>query len=446
MAIEILMPTLGATMKSGTILEWFKKEGEEVVEGEPLLEIMTDKIEMEIEAETSGVLLKKLYDTDVEVAVNEVLAYIGEIGEEIPEKQKVASPATDVLNEESLKSSLHSSGVDVENDVENLNKPRRTPAALKLAKERNVDLQSVAGSGPKGRIHLGDVKKYLKASDGVVKSTPLANKIADHHQIDLSAIKGTGVNGKVVSDDVKSNVVEPPHSQELTKTPETVPMQGVRKIVAKRMVESAFTAPHVTLTSEVDMSQSMELRKQLLPIIEKQINKRISYTEIIMKAVAYTLGKHPMLNASLNEDEIIIHPQINIGLAVAISNGLVVPVVKDADQKGLAELTDSCKHLGSLARDGKLTAEYMSGGTFTISNLGMYDIDAFTPIINQPETAILGVGRIHEKPVAINGALEVRPMMAVSLSFDHRIVDGAPAAAFLTELKALLENPFHLLV
>lgn len=445
MAIEILMPTLGATMKSGTILEWFIKEGEEVVEGEPLLEIMTDKIEMEVEAISSGVLLKKLYDTDVEVGVNEVIAYIGEKGEDFPENPSLESGATDVLIEENQKSPLPL-GVTVENNLENPKKLRRTPAALKLAKERNVDVHSVTGSGPKGRIHLVDVKKYIKETNDILKTTPLANKIANHHQINLSTIKGTGANGKVVSEDVKNKIHEQSHSQKPNIAQETIPMQGIRKIVAKRMVESAFTAPHVTLTSEIDMSQSIELRGQLLPIIEKQINKRISYTEIIMKAVAYTLRKHPMINVSLHEDEIIIHPHINIGLAVAVANGLVVPVVKGADQKGLAELTDSCKHLGSLAREGKLKSEFMSGGTFTISNLGMYDIDAFTPIINQPEAAILGVGRIHDKPVAIDGALEVRPMMAVSLSFDHRIVDGAPAAAFLTDLKSLLEHPFHLLV
>jgi pyruvate dehydrogenase E2 component (dihydrolipoamide acetyltransferase) len=219
----------------------------------------------------------------------------------------------------------------------------------------------------------------------------------------------------------------------------------MRKVIAQRMAASAYTAPHVTLTTEADMSQAIEVRTTLLPAIEKMTGQRLSYTAIILKAVASALARHPKVNVSLKDDVIEYHESIHIGLAVAVTDGLVVPVIKEVDRKGLAELTVDSKRLAGLAREGRLLPDDMRGGTFTISNLGMYAIDAFTPIINQPESAILGVGRIHEKPVGVDGQIVLRPMMSLSLSFDHRVVDGAPAAAFLQEVKEMLESPYQML-
>lgn len=194
------------------------------------------------------------------------------------------------------------------------------------------------------------------------------------------------------------------------------------------------------------MSASVAMRQELLPVVEQKVRQRLSYTEILMKAVAAALASHPSVNASLQGDTILFHEYVNIGLAVSIPDGLVVPVVKNADQKGLAQLTAECKDLAMRARENKLLPDDMSGGTFTISNLGMYAIDAFTPIINQPESAILGVGRIQEKPVGTDGNIVLRPMMTLSLSFDHRVIDGAPAAHFLQDVKELLEKPYQLIV
>lgn len=223
-------------------------------------------------------------------------------------------------------------------------------------------------------------------------------------------------------------------------------LKGLRKAIAEKMLESVRTIPHVTLTSEVDMTKAIEVRKALLPVIEGQTGYRLSYTEIIMKTVAHVLGNHPKVNASLIDNEIIYNKDINIGLAVAVENGLVVPSLKQVNTRGLAELTEMSKILGKKARESKLTPDEMQGSTFTISNLGMYAIDGFTPIINPPETAILGVGRIIEKPVVVEGQVEVRPMMVLSLSFDHRVIDGGASSRFLTDLKASLEKPFSLLV
>ncbi|MBM7607403.1 pyruvate dehydrogenase E2 component (dihydrolipoamide acetyltransferase) [Lysinibacillus composti] len=451
MATEVLMPKLGATMESGTIVEWFKKEGDHVEEGEPLVEILTDKIEIEVEASASGILLKALYEKDTKIPVNEVIAYIGAEGEQISENSTYETANANAVQDVEVQSQPASVSSIVPTTSEQISeigqKPRRTPAARVLAEEKGVDLQSVSGSGPLGRIHRIDVEKFLEQNERVVKATPLAQKIAAEHKVDLSVVKGSGSNGKIRSTDViQSTQVTQEIGIHKIESTNTIPLQGVRKIVAQRMANSAFTAPHVTITSEIDMNQVIELRKQLLPIIEQEVDYRLSYTEIIVKAVAQALLKNPVVNASIQDDQIVLHQHAHIGLAVALENGLVVPVIRHVEQKGLAELTKTCKTLGVKAREGKLAHNEITGGTFTISNLGMYAVDAFTPIINQPESAILGVGRIIEKPVVNGGEIEVRSMMVLSLSFDHRVIDGAPAAQFLTDLKTILENPFRLLV
>ncbi len=445
MAKEIFMPKLSSTMQVGTLLQWFKKEGETVEVGEPLFEIMTDKINIEVEAYEAGTLLKCYFDEDAEVEVNHVVGFIGNPDEVVPDSPPGVSGSTDTSNDDSEKEEVVAEDV-IDNvtqpTLENGEKQRATPAARKSAKVNEIELAAVPGSGLNGRIHVADVEAFIK-SEVAPKATPLAKKVAHSVGVDLATISGTGANGKIYRSDVDQVGI-----QKQTEVPaqRKIKLEGLRKIVGKRMLESVTTVPHVTLTTEVDMSKVIEIRKQILGKIEKQTGYRLSYTEIIIKAVAKTLKNHPNVNASLQGDEIILNDKINIGLAVAIDNGLVVPVVNEAEQKGLAALTEECKTLGKAAREGKLKPDQMTGGTFTISNLGMYAIDAFTPIINKPETAILGVGRINEKPVGINGSIELRPMMSLSLSFDHRTIDGAPAAAFLTDLKTALEMPFELLI
>lgn len=444
MATKVVMPKLGATMEQGTIVNWLVKVGEKVEYGEPLVEVLTDKVNIEVEAEMDGVLLKTCFEAEEVVQVHDVIAYIGEEGEVIEDTEdetlQQASASSNSGAQETTKEIIPEKLTGTESQA----KIRRTPAARKLAKENNLSLEIVQGTGPKGRIQKADVEEHLRYSIQKTKATPLAKKIAHSNHLDLGQIQGSGVNGKIVRDDVlKHSKAEMDASVHAVKK---TSFTGMRKVIADRMVQSAYTAPHVTLTSEIDMTNCVNMRKELLPIIEKQNGYRLSFNEVIVKAVAHTLQNHLSLNVSLQNDEIIHYSTINIGFAVAVPNGLVVPVVKNANQKGLAAITEECKTLGSLAREGKLLPDHMKDGTFTISNLGMYAVDAFTPIINQPEAAILGVGRIQEKPVGVNGEIKLRSMMTLSLSFDHRIVDGAPAAEFLTDLKDVLENPYKLII
>lgn len=448
MAKEIFMPKLSSTMSVGTLLQWFKEEGDSVSVGDPLFEIMTDKINIEVEAYEEGTLIKRYYKEDDEVPVNHVIGYIGDSNESVPDHPPGSAEGNSEATSNSDDNGSAPSVMEEERQSVNAftEKPRVTPAARRVAKQKGIGLQEVPGSGPKGRIHVADVVSY-SINHASPKATPLAKKLAHAQGVNLSGMQGSGTNGKILKQDVEGSLASPvTTTQPVQQVKRTVKLDGMRKVIAKRMAESAYTAPHVTLNSEIDMSKAIEIRKQLLGKIEKQTGFRLSYTEIILKAVAQTLKNHPIINASLQGDEIVFHDEVNIGLAVAVDNGLVVPVIKHADLKGLAALTEECKTLGNAARENKLTPAQFSGGTFTISNLGMYAVDTFTPIINQPELAILGVGRIVEKPVGINGAIVLRPMMGVSLSFDHRVIDGAPAAAFLTDLKTVLENPFELLI
>lgn len=445
MAKEIFMPKLSSTMEVGTLLQWFKEEGDSVEVGEPLFEIMTDKINIEVESYEEGILLKRYFEEDDEVPINHVVGYIGEAGEEVPD----SPPGESGVSGKPVSTEAPQQQGETESEERPSEQPekfRATPAARRIAREREVSLTEVEGSGPKGRIHQADVESFAAASATATASssaTPLAEKVAKAEGVELQEVSGSGPRGKIYRADVEQ-AKQPAASQ--AAPAKRVKMAGIRKAVADRMLHSKTTAPHVTLNSEIDMTEAVAMRKQLLGPIEKQTGYRLSYTEIILKATAHALKRHPNINISLEGNEIVHHEAINVGLAVALQDGLVVPVIKDADQKGLAELTVACKTAGQAAKDSKLKPDEMSGGTFTISNLGMYAVDTFNPVINQPESAILGIGRINEKPVGLNGQIVLRPMMGVGLSFDHRVIDGAPAAAFLTDLKAVLENPFELLL
>ena len=419
MATDVIMPKMGATMEEGTIVTWFLNKGEYVEEGSPIAEIQTDKIAIEIEAEVSGTLLHTCYEAGETVKVHEVIAYIGEKDEVIE-----VGIASEQNHEKELPNAL----------TEPFHKIRRTPAARVLAKEHNLDLSEIVGTGPNGRIEKKDVLQIIR--ERKQKITPLANKIAKAENLDVEKIMGSGAYQKITKKDLIL-----PKIDEKSK-----PLRGMRKVIAERMSQSAFTAPHVTITSEVDMTNCIKLREELLPEIEKSTGHRLSFNEILLLATAKTLVKHPQINASIINDYIVEHESINIGFAVSVEEGLLVPVVKETNKLGLTELTATCKELGLLAREGKLFPQHLEGGTFTISNLRMYAVDSFTPIINQPQSAILGVGRILEKPAVVNQSIEIRSMMVLSLSFDHRLIDGAPAAAFLTDLKELLENPMKLLL
>jgi len=447
-AKPVIMPKLGMTMETGTIIRWFKEEGEPVKAGEVLFEVMTDKINIEVESYETGILLKRYYEAEAVVPVNHVIAYIGEAGEQVPERPPEDAPSgeagetkTASLSEGRPAEEPPAEGTPAEEGDSGGGKVRATPAARRLARERGVPLEQIRGSGERGRIHLADVEAYLE--EHAVRATPLARKAAEAEGIDLRTVTGSGVHGKIMKQDVEAARAPAAPSAADEKM---VKLEGMRKIIARRMSESAFTAPHVTLSTEADMTRVIELRESLLPIVEQQTGYRLSYTEVIVKAAAMCLRRHPQMRVQLQGEYIRYVQDVHVGLAIALEQGLIVPVIRHADQKGLAELTRECKTLASLARENKLTPDQITGGTFTVSNLGMYAVDMFTPIINQPESAILGVGRIAEKAVGLGGQIVLRPMITLSLSFDHRVIDGAPAAAFLTDLKRMLENPYELLI
>lgn len=404
MAHEVTMPKLSSTMDEGTITLWLKEEGDSVEIGEAIFEVMTDKIAIEVEAYEEGMLLKKYIGDGESAPVNSVIAYIGEAGEIVPE----TTPSVEIVETEVVIS--ETAGATPEAKTENIatSKIRATPAARRIANEKQINLAEINGSGPKGRIQALDVKNYQSP-------------------------KTTGKNSHEIESDV-----------------EVIAWEGMRKVIADRMSYSKTTIPHVTMQAEVNMIKAKELREQVLPMVEAQTAERISYTEIIMKATMVALKEFPIFNAHGKEDAIYQYSQINLGIAVAVSDGLLVPVIKEANKMGLADLTKQTKELTSKARNGQLTGDDLQGGTFTISSLGRSKVQSFNPIINAPEVAILGVGGMKSVWQMVESEVgsefvEV-PTLNLSLSFDHRVADGAPAAAFLSRIVELLENPLGLLL
>lgn len=343
-------------------------------------------------------------------------------------------------------------------------KLRATPAARSLAKKFEVDLFMVNGTGAKGRVHKDDVLDYLENQRP--KITPLAKKIAEANNIDYTTIKGSGFRGKILKEDilplvekpqekVVNDVVKEEKPKEVTniqaKENETIiPMTAMRKVIAKRMSESYFLAPTFTLNYEIDMSELKALRSKLIEPIKEQTGLKITFTDLISMAVIKTLMKpeHKYVNASLTPDvkNIILHNYVNLSMAVGYDDGLLTPVLKNADKMSLTEIVVGLKDLAKRALEMKLKPDEMNGSTFTISNIGMYGVDSFNPIINQPNSAILGVSATVDKPVVRNGEIVIRPMMNLCLTIDHRIVDGLAGAKFMQDLKKLLENPIMMLV
>lgn len=360
---EIFMPKLSSTMEVGTILEWLKEVGDTVEVGEPLFEIMTDKINIEVESYEEGVLLKKYYQEDDEVPVNTIVGYVGQPDDEVPDEPPANTQDEAVSGDESVEAESEGGSIkdSFREGISEAGKLRATPAARRIAKENDFALSAVSGSGPKGRIHEKDVELAIK--DNNVLITPLAEKIAKEHYLDLSQIIGSGVRGEIKKEDVENYLAAQESHGDTSVPTERVKLKGLRKAVADKMLDSVRSIPHVTLTTDIDMTQVIKMRKELLPTVEKQTGFRLSYTEIIMKATAHTLTRHRNMNTSLVDNEIVYNNNVNIGLAVAVENGLIVPSVQDVDKKGLAELTEVSKSLGKKARDNKLTSLEMTGST-----------------------------------------------------------------------------------
>ena len=462
MAVEVIMPKAGSEMEEGEIVQWFKNEGDHVEAGEVLLEIVTDKVNMEVEAEATGTLLKILAQAGDVVPVVQTIAWIGEPGEKIPG----ASESGEVAPAETIIEKKVDYTPVKEVEVVDYSGIRATPAARAYARKKGIDLSKVQGTGSKGRIHKDDVLDYKLNSK--VKISPLAERIAKIEGINTESIVGTGPNGKIMKADIMAvlhgaqKVEAAPKAEVAQKAPkapkapnenqwgvvETVPMSPMRKVISKRMSESYFSAPTFVVNVEVDMTELLALRKKVVDAIIEETGKKATVTDFISLAVIKSLMKHPYVNASLSSDEkeMYLHHYVNLSIAVGMDSGLVVPVIKGADKMSLKELVVASKEITTKALNGKLKPDEMADSTFTISNLGMYGVKSFVPIINQPNTAILGVSATVPKPVVYNGEVTVRPIMTLTLTADHRVVDGLEGAKFMKTLKEAIENPLSLLI
>ena len=343
-------------------------------------------------------------------------------------------------------------------------KLRATPAARKLADDLGINLYDVSGTGAKGRVHKEDIESYREFN--IVKITPLAKRIAEENNIAWQEIQGTGIRGKIMKKDVltllpenvdSDSIKSPAQIEKAEEIPDNIipygeierlPMTPMRKVIAKRMVDSYLTAPTFTLNYDVDMTELLALRKKVLEPIMEATGKKITVTDLLSMAVVKTLMKHPYLNSSLTEDgqTIIMHNYVNLAMAVGMDNGLMTPVVYNAEKMSLSELVVAFKDVIGRTLNGKLAPSELQNSTFTISNLGMFGVQSFGPIINQPNSAILGVSSTIEKPVVVNGEIVIRPIMSLGLTIDHRIVDGMAGAKFMKDLKELIEDPISMLV
>lgn len=432
MAKVVVMPKLGLTMTEGTVSSWLKKEGDAVKEGEPLFEVETDKLTNTIEASATGVLRKIIAGEGVTVPVLDKIAVIAAADEDISgllapgAAPAAAAPAASVA----LAAAAAPARPAGERVV-------ASPRAKKLAREKGIDIALVTGTGPNGRVTEEDVENYKAApaapAEPAVKASPLAAKVAADAGIDLADVPN---HGRVLAQDILSYLENSREKGAAAEREETVAMNGMRKAIAKNMLNSHMTSPTVTFNLGVDMTAMKDYREQL-----KGKDIKVSYTDLLVKFVAKALTEYPLLNCSVADNKIIYKHYVNMGVAVALDNGLVVPNVPDADKKSLTQIHDEVKDLAEKARSGGLPMEALKGGTFTITNLGMYGIESFSPIINQPEVAILGVTTMEDKVVVRNGEMVIRPIMNLSLTADHRVVDGSVAAEFLQRVKTLLENP-----
>jgi pyruvate/2-oxoglutarate dehydrogenase complex dihydrolipoamide acyltransferase (E2) component len=384
MSVDVILPALDSLMEKGTIVQWIKADGERVEKGQPIAVIETEKVTAEIESPASGIL-KVACPVGSTVAVREVIGHIHVAGTDMPE----AKP-------------------------------------LEVSTEKKENVEEVRG-----------------------RSTPAARKLARERGIDITKIKGTGPGGIITRDDVVSQVavlVPSLSAAKLVQEEEVIPLVGWRKTMAEKMAQSKRTAAHITTVAEVDVTELLALREKILPVLQEKEKLKITVTPFIVKAVAQALQEYPIVNSSLLEDKIIVKKYCNIGIAMAREEGgLVVPVIHHAEEMNLLQTARKLEELTEKAKAGKLAIEDVRGGTFTITNVGMMGVIFNTPIINPPETAILSAGAIVKKPVVIEDQIVIRYRMYLTLSYDHRVVDGAPAIRFLQRVRQLLENSYSLL-
>jgi pyruvate dehydrogenase E2 component (dihydrolipoamide acetyltransferase) len=415
MAIRLDMPQLGLTMEKGTILQWLRAEGETVQKGQPVVLIQTEKVEYEVEAPAAGMLLKVIAKAGVELPVGGLMGILGQPGEDV--SPLLAAPPSP-------------------------GEPRAATVA--------TGAPSAAASGPTPAAPLA-----AAAIAERIKISPVAKKMAQEHGIDIAALTGTGPEGRIVREDVERAIASrgAPSAgypaerlgdqapSEATAVPDSIPLTGIRKVIFDRMGQSWREAARVTLFADADMSELVRLRQARLADWERRFGIKPSYSDLIHMAVARALRDEPRINCRLDGQAVRIRKEVNLAFAVDLGEGLVAAVIRDADKQSLGDLARAARDLADRARSGRLSPDEMADGTFTVTNLGTVGVEYFTPIINPPQAGILGVGKIMEKPVVRHGGIHVRSMMTLSLVFDHRLIDGAPAARFLTKVKELLEQP-----
>ena len=438
---EVIMPALGMAQDEGVLLRWLKKEGEMVQAGEPLMEVATDKVDVQVEAPASGLLTAVTAQEGDEIPVGQVIALIAAEGEELPAKPVSAPLATDM------------EGSEGEPPAQSVPSQSRVPSpvAARMAAQHGIDLADVPAVG--GRISREDIEAHMRTAGAGVRvlASPKARRLARERGIDLASLAGNGPQGAVLAADVPL-AVQPP-TESITQ-PQPVPAPAASppdqptvsrmwQIMAQRLTASWTSVPHFYLVREVDATGLQGWRSLLASKTPDRVN--VTYTDLLTKLTALSLARFPRLNASWRDGEILFNPDINIGLAVAVPEGLLVPVVHKADQLQVQDIAARRTDLVARANRASLLPDDFAGGTFTISNLGMYGVDAFNAIVNPPQAAILAVARITDRVVAVDGQPAVRPMLTLTLSCDHRAVDGVMAAQFLDTLAALIEEPLRAL-
>jgi pyruvate dehydrogenase E2 component (dihydrolipoamide acetyltransferase) len=445
---------MGYDMHEGKVVRWLKKEGEEVIRGEVIAEIETDKATVEYEAYTGGVMAKIVAAEGVTIPVGGLIAVITAPGEAIPEDiltdaALAASPAPRVP-EAPAPEAPPAAAAPPDSDGE----VRASPLARRLAKERRVDLSAITGTGPGGRITEADIPEQgapaAASVNGYIKASPLAKRLARERDIDLAVLNGTGPGGRITEADVPEHapVAPAPTSAETAApaglTSENVELSRMRQAIAKVTVDSWQSAPHFYVSVDIDMTKAMSFRRDVNDELDAE--KRVSVNDLIVKASAIAIGRHPKFNSFFRDDHLQMNASINVGIAIALESGLIVPGINGCENRSLVEIAAASRDLAARANSGTLRNEEYSGTTFSVSNMGMFDIESFTAIIFPPHAAILAVGTVKEQPVVRDGELAIAQIMKATLSTDHRVADGAEAAQFIVEIKKLLENPISLVI